>query len=70
MHPLHTISYSYPTSEMAQKFKKPDGCYLLDARGITEVFDFLSDAKLAAMQYGTLPSRWSIDHPDNQAKSS
>jgi hypothetical protein len=66
---LHTISYSYPTSEMADKFKKPDGCFLLAANGVTKAFDFLSDAKLAAMQYGTSPSRWSVDHPDNNKAS-
>lgn len=62
----HEITYAYPTSVDAVRagFAK-DGCYTLKAGEMFKGFKVLDGAKIAALQAGTSPGRWSIDHPAN-----
>ena len=63
---IHCISYAYSTSHAARKLGHgPTGCYILTIGSIDRAFPRLSDAIAAAIDAGTEPDRWSIDHPSN-----
>lgn len=62
----HVIAYAYPGSASAQKLgcaKK--GCFTVSAKGKTTACASLKDAVQAVSTLGTVPGRWSIDHPAN-----
>lgn len=62
----HEIAYAYQTSvDAARAGFSEIGCYTLQAGERFEGFKTLDDAKSAALQAGTSPGRWSIDHPLN-----
>jgi hypothetical protein len=59
----HTIAYAYPTSDQAVKMGK-HGVYIEHAGKITPMPTY--EAAIAhAATLGTLPDRWSMDHPAN-----
>ena len=66
----HLIGYFYPSSFHAQKLKMPQGGWSLrqwegDEERLPIIgFATYADA-LAAVPEGSVPGRWSIDHPAN-----
>lgn len=64
----HVISYAYPTSEDAVRHQHGKrGCYVLKATNVDKPFSDLKMAEQTAATLGTVPGRWSIDHPSNFA---
>lgn len=62
----HVIAYAYPSSESAQKLGCAEtGCFTVQAKGQTTACESLKQAKKAVEGLGTIPGRWSIDHPSN-----
>lgn len=64
----HMISYAYPSSDDAVRHKHGrQGCFILKAPNVDEPFPTLEMAMKFASTLGTVPSRWSFDHPSNLA---
>jgi hypothetical protein len=61
----YEIGYAYPSSETANKLRRPDGCYFYRAGQDLKAFDAAADAEEHAKAGGLAPSRFSIDHPLN-----
>jgi len=63
----HTIGYAYPTSANAvvAGFGKT-GCYVYQSLGVFQGFPTLEEVKAKAIAAQTTPTRWSIDHPENE----
>lgn len=60
----HVISYAYPTSDAAVKHRCGRvGCHILTAPNVDEPFSSMNLAVEAAAKLGTVPGRWSLDHP-------
>jgi hypothetical protein len=69
--PEHVIAYAYPTSTTAQRHGYGKvGCYTFTLAGEQKAFVTLEQAVKVSKDMGTLPGRWSIDHPFNVAFSS
>ena len=62
----HVISYAFPYSRSAVKRGFGNrGCYMVAERGRTIAVADYHQAVLEASKLGTVPGRWSIDHPSN-----
>lgn len=62
----HVIAYAYPTSESAQRHGHGrSGCYTLVANDFELPMISYEQATRAATEMGTVPGRWSMDHPLN-----
>jgi hypothetical protein len=61
----HTISFAYPSSDLAKKLGKPaSGCFVLQVGGTETPHPSISAAMAAARLVGTSPSYWSLDNAD------
>lgn len=64
----HSISYAYPSSENAAKHGcSKQGCYILKTQAVEQPFQSLEAAQQFASTLGTVPVRWSLDHPSQAA---
>lgn len=64
----HVISYAYPSSQEAARHHHGQcGCFILKAPNFDQPFSSLEMASQAATKLGTVPGRWSFDHPSNLA---
>lgn len=62
----HVISYAYPSSPEAQRHRHGrTGCFILKAPGVDKPVETFELAKSEAAKLGTVPGRWSFDHPEN-----
>lgn len=63
---VHVISYAYPSSEAVEQHKHgKEGCFVLKAANVDKPFPTLEMAVQFASTLGTVPGRWSFDHPSN-----
>lgn len=66
----HVIGYAYPTSDHATLFGfGKQGCYTLLESGNLQGFASLQDAEEKAKTLGSIPGRWSLDHPANMTQN-
>lgn len=66
----HVIGYAYPTSESAGKLGcGKSGCFYLQAKGRITAHKTINQALRAALELGTKPGLWSMDHPNHQMQS-
>ena len=61
----HNIGYAYATSDLADKLKQPGGCHYIEIGDVTVARDSYEHALETAAKAGTMPGRWSKDHPLN-----
>jgi hypothetical protein len=62
----HVIGYAYPSSPRAQQlgFSKT-GCFTVEVAGRPTPVGSYHEAKMVVDRLGTVPGRWSMDHPSN-----
>lgn len=62
----HVIGYAYPSSPLAvQLGYSKSGCFTVEVAGKTTPAKSYGDAKASVGRLGTVPGRWSWDHPCN-----
>lgn len=62
----HVIGYAYPSSPLAKQLGyAKTGCFTIEVAGKTTPAMSYSDAKASVGRLGTVPGRWSWDHPSN-----
>ena len=61
----HNIGYAYATSKTADKLKEPNGCHYIEIGDVMIACDSYEHALEMAAKAGTMPGRWSKDHPEN-----
>ena len=62
----HVIGYAYPGSTMAAKLgHSKTGCFTVEVARKTTPAKTYSEAKANVVRLGTVPGRWSWDHPSN-----
>ena len=62
----HLIGYAYPTSPAAKTHGHVlNGCWLIEVQGKEWAELTYAEALAAVKKQGTVPSRWSRDHPIN-----
>ena len=62
----HLLTYAYPMSPRAKELGfNAQGCYVIELAGSATATGTYAEAKAAVSKLGTVPGRWSMDHPDN-----
>jgi hypothetical protein len=62
----HTIGYAYPSSSLAKSLGcAQTGCFTVQVGEKVVPAKSYSEARAAVQRLGTVPGRWSWDHPSN-----
>lgn len=62
----HEIGYAYPSSTLAAQLGySKSGCFTVQVAGEVSPAKSYPEAKAAVQRLGTVPGRWSWDHPQN-----
>lgn len=63
----HELGYAYPSSKLATQLGHGrSGCFTVKVGDTILPAKTYSDAKAAVERLGTVPGRWSWDHPQNR----
>ena len=63
----HKIGFAYPSSERAKNLgHEATGCFTVEVAGHLSPARSYAQAKHFVEKLGSVPDRWSMDHPDNQ----